>query len=409
MENIVAGPSVATHVDDGEIAYADCFAGISGDMFLAAMLDAGLPAEILRGELAKLALDGYDLKIRQEAPDDIKATRLEVVVKEGKQIRTWRDIRQLIRHSRLDTRIQETSLGIFTLLAAAEAKIHDCDPADVHFHEIGGVDSIIDIVGAAIGLTHLGIGSLFSSPLPISRGWVECAHGRLPLPAPAVCEILAGAEVFGVDTDQELVTPTGAAILKYLSRGFGSFPKMIIKKVGYGAGSRQLADRPNLFRLVIGKAADKSEAQEVEVIETSLDDWVPEGFPHLLERLFAGGALDVTLTPIHMKKGRPGFLLQVLAEPARSLVLKNLIFTETSTIGLRYRTEKRMTLPRTIGSVPTIWGPVAVKKVETPDGPVLYPEYESCRATAQKNKISLQAVYTAVRCQPPENFTEDLE
>jgi uncharacterized protein (TIGR00299 family) protein len=320
--------------------------------------------------------------------------------------RTWRDIQQLLIESRLDKTIRNKALAIFSLLAAAEAKIHRCAPAQVHFHEIGAVDSIIDIVGTAIGITSLGIDYLISSPLPMPRGWMDCAHGRLPLPAPAVCEILSGAEVYGTEVRHELVTPTGAAIIKALSRAYGQFPRMVIETVGYGAGSRKSAERPNLFRLVLGRAVDSSEWQQVEIVETNLDDWAPEGFPYLLERLFAAGALDASLMPIHMKKGRPGFLLQVIAAPLHSLTIKNIIFSETTAIGLRYRTEKRMTLPRRQGSVATPWGAVLVKKVETPDGQVLYPEYESCREIAERHGVSLKEVYRAVHRCKLEDFTE---
>jgi uncharacterized protein (TIGR00299 family) protein len=311
--------------------------------------------------------------------------------------------------SGLGPEIRTKACAVFSLLAEAEARVHGCRPEEVHFHELGGIDSIIDIVGAAIGMTHLGIEYLVASPLPMPRGWMSCAHGNLPLPPPAVCEILQGFEIYGVDTNRELVTPTGAALIKGLSRSCGQFPRMVIKGTGYGAGSQQLRDRPNLFRLVRGKTAAPSEAQEVEVIETSLDDWSPEGFPYLTELLFKAGAIDVNLIPMQMKKGRPGFQLRVIADPAHALGIKEVLFSETTTIGLRFRTERRMTLPRKTGSVPTPWGPVAVKMVQTPRGPVLYPEYEACRETAIKNQVALQEIYAAVACQAVENFSEDCD
>ena len=398
-----------TPINGCTIAYADCFSGISGDMFLGALLDAGLDEEVLRAELAKLAIDNYTLNIRRETVSGIASTRFEVLFTDEQPGRSWRTIKQLILDSSLNKEIQEKALAVFSLLAEAEARIHGCSPEEVHFHEIGSVDSIVDIVGAAIGMTHLHIEHLIASPLPMPRGWIQCAHGNLPLPAPAVCEILQGIEVYGIDTDRELVTPTGAALIKGLSRSCGHFPRMVIERTGYGAGSHKRTDRPNLFRLVLGRAADVSEAQTIEVIETNLDDWSPEGFPYLMERLFNGGALDVSLVPIQMKKGRPGFLLRVIADPAHGHAIKRIIFSETTAIGLRFRTEHRMTLPRKTGTVQTLWGPVAVKKVETPRGPVLYPEYEACRETAEQNKLSLQEVYTAIACQTVENFIEDPE
>lgn len=391
------------------IAYADCFSGISGDMFLGALLDAGLDEDVLRAELAKLALGNYKLHIRRENLSSIAATRFEVQLTGEQPERSWRTIKQLIVESSLTKEIQEKALAVFSLLAEAEARIHGCRTEEVHFHEIGAVDSIVDIVGAAIGMTHLHIEHLIASPMPMPRGWIQCAHGHLPLPAPAVCEILQGIEVYGIDTDRELVTPTGAALIKGLSRSCGQFPKMVLERTGYGAGRHKPTDRPNLFRLVLGKAIDVSEAQEIEVIETNLDDWSPEGFPYLMDRLFNAHALDVSLVPIQMKKGRPGFLLRAIADPAHGHAIKRIIFSETTAIGLRFRKEHRLTLPRKAGTVQTPWGPVAVKKVETPRGPVLYPEYEACRETAELNKLSLQEVYTAIAHKAVENFIEDPE
>ena len=275
----------------------------------------------------------------------------------------------------------------------------------MHFHEIGALDAIIDITGSVIGLHLLGIDRLVTSPLPMPRGWVRCAHGLLPLPAPAVCEILQDVPVRGSDIEQELVTPTGAALVKTLSGDFGKFPAMRIRQIGYGAGSRKLpGDMPNIFRLVIGQELKVDESQEVEVIETNLDDWSPEHYPHLLEQLFSRGALDVSLAQVHMKKGRPGFLLQVITDPARSLDIKKCILTETTSIGLRFRHENRMTLPRETGTVQTPWGPALVKRVETPGGIRLYPEYDDCQRVARENKVALKDVYAAVNQRPPEDF-----
>ena len=386
------------------IAYADCFAGVSGDMFLGALIDAGMEPDLLQAELAKLNLKKFTLLSHKQPGHAISATRLEIEPARSKQKQTWKDIRKLITESRLSDPVKEKSLQVFTCLAEAEGKIHCCPPDTVHFHEVGALDSIVDIVGSVIGLEHFGIEYLVTSPLPMPRGWIECDHGMLPLPPPAVCEILKDVPVYGTDINQELVTPTGAAIVKSLSRDFGDFPAMRIMRVGYGAGTRKLPGGiPNLFRLVIGHTSKVAESQKVEIIETNLDDWSPESYPHLCEQLFSLGALDVSLIPIQMKKGRPGFLLQVITDPARSLQIKNSILTETTSIGLRYRLEKRMTLPRTSGKVKTAWGPVQVKRVETPAGYALYPEYEDCRRVAHKNRIPLKDVYAAVnRCLPEE-------
>jgi uncharacterized protein (TIGR00299 family) protein len=388
-----------------QIAYADCFSGVSGDMFLGALVDAGLELKHLQAELAMLDLEEYSIRCFKEQDQGISCTRLQIEFEKSETIRAWKDIRSLIEQSSLHETVKEKSLCVFACLAEAEAKIHGCPPDEVHFHEIGALDSIIDIIGTVIGLEFLGIDRLVTSPLPMPRGWVHCDHGMLPLPAPAVCEILKDVPVYGSPIDQELVTPTGAALVKTLSSNFGDFPTMRIFKTGYGAGSRKLpGDTPNLFRLVIGHEQKVEENQEVEVIETNLDDWSPEFYPHLCEQLFSLGALDVSLTPIHMKKGRPGFLLQVITDPARSLGIKNCIFAETTSIGLRFRREKRMTLTRETGNVKTIWGPVQVKRVQTPTGLVLYPEYEDCRRVALENNVPLKDVYTAVNRSNPEAF-----
>jgi uncharacterized protein (TIGR00299 family) protein len=251
------------------------------------------------------------------------------------------------------------------------------------------------VVGVVIGLHYLGIKRLISSPLPWSHGFVECAHGHLPLPAPAVCELLQGVPVYGVDITQELVTPTGAALLTGLAQGFGPLPDMTINVTGYGAGSQRLANgQPNLLRLIIGEEAQRSET--VEIIETHLDDWNSEGFPYLCTLLLKQGALDVSLTPMLMKKGRPGQLLRVLCHPAHGLQVKQSILSETTAIGLRFRTESRMTLEREEVLVETQWGKVAAKKVETPAGPVIYPEYEACLAIAESAHIPLQHVYREI-------------
>jgi len=390
--------------DETIIAYADSFSGISGDMFLGALLDAGLEPEYLRAELAKLDLDGFRLSTCKQLNQGINATRVMIQTGKSDTVRTWKDIRILIEASALPAAIKEKSLRVFGCLAEAEAKIHGCPVDAVHFHEVGGLDSIIDIIGSVIGLTYFNIDHLVSSPLPMARGWIRCEHGTLPLPAPAVCEILKDVPVCGSSCDQELVTPTGAALIKSLSRDFGNFPAMRIIQTGYGAGSSNLPGNiPNLFRLVIGHARKVQESQEVEVIETSLDDWSPESYPYLCDRLFFLGALDVSLTPIHMKKGRPGFHLQIITPPANSLQIKNLIFSETTSIGLRFRRENRMTLARAAGKVRTTWGYVLVKRVATPTGIVLYPEYEDCCRVASENMVPIKDVYAAVaRCDPGE-------
>jgi uncharacterized protein (TIGR00299 family) protein len=380
-----------------QIAYLDCFSGISGDMFLAALLDAGLPEAKLLSQLKLLELAGYDLVIASKKDHGIKAATLTVKAADCQPHRSWPTIRRLIEKSNLAAEVKETALRIFSILARAEAKIHDQPVEEVHFHEVGAVDSIIDIVGAAIGLCHLNIKTITSAPLPMSHGWVKCAHGKLPLPAPAVCEILKDVLTYGVDLTQELVTPTGAAIAKAMATSFGPMPPMTITAVGYGAGSHQLTNnQPNLLRLIIGTPHEISEAQEVEVIETHLDDWSPETFPHLCEQLLSCGALDVALIPIQMKKGRPGFLLRAIADKAHGLAVKKSILSETSAIGLRFRNEQRWTLPRKLGRVSTPYGNIEVKLIETPEGKVMTPEYEDCKRVALEQQVPLKEIYRQV-------------
>ena len=388
--------------------YLDCFAGISGDMFLGLLLDLGFPEPALREGLAGLELPGWELTLSRQTAGVISATGITVAVTRPQPHRSWGEIQALLTTARLSPAVRAKALAIFATLAEAEAKVHGCPVEAVHFHEVGAVDSLIDIVGGALGLEYLAIDQLLASPLPLGRGTIDCAHGRLPLPAPATCELLKGIPVYGVELEQELVTPTGAALLKTLAGSFGPFPAMTIAQVGYGRGSQTLADgRPNLLRGVIGATRQVDETGEVEVISCNLDDWAPESFPWLCEKLLATGALDVLLIPAQMKKGRPGFLLQVLCRPGQGWEAQRLILSETTAIGLRGHREERWTLPRRLGTVKTAWGPVGVKRVETPTGVVLYPEYEDCRRLAEASGRSLKEIYAAVQRCRPEEFQEE--
>lgn len=378
-----------------KIAYADCFSGISGDMFLAALLDAGLDEKFLRLELEKLDIGPFDLSVTTTRPSGIKATKVEIGARPDQQFRNLATILEILQSSALEPVIITRAAAVFQTLAEAEARVHGLPVDKIHFHEVGAIDTILDVVGVVIGLHHLGIERLICSPLPWGHGFVECAHGRLPLPAPAVCELLRGVPVYAVDMTQELVTPTGAALLTTLSQSFGPLPDMTIAVTGYGAGTHTLANRqPNLLRLIIGQETQK--AQTVEVIETHLDDWNSEGFPYLCELLLKQGALDVSLTPMLMKKGRPGQQLRVICHPAHGLQLKQTILAETTAIGLRFRTESRLTLEREQVTVETQWGKVVAKKVQTSAGPVIYPEYEACKQIAESAQVPLQQVYREV-------------
>lgn len=387
-----------TSFSSDRIGYLDCFSGVSGDMLLGALLHAGLDRQLLTKELAKLHLDGLEFLVETKSDNAISGIKVTISSDRRQEFRTLPAILHILEISELDQDIINRASDVFRTLARAEAKVHDIPIERVHFHEVGALDTIVDVVGTVIGLHHLGISRLFCSFLPTSHGFVKCAHGLLPLPAPAVCELLQGVPTYGVDLRQELITPTGAALVATLVDDFGPLPPMAITKTGYGAGSHTLTNgQPNLLRIIIGKAIGLTEEQSVEVIETNLDDWSPEGFPYLSELLFAQGALDVTLVPIQMKKGRPGFTLQVISPPAYAHLLKDIILSETTAIGLRFRKEARRTLQREKVVVPTKWGDITAKKVLTPTGTVTYPEYEECRKLASQHKVPLQDVYNEVR------------
>jgi len=385
-------------------AYLDCFSGVSGDMLLGALLDAGVPESYLRAVLAGLPLHGYTLTVDQRTIQGFAATQVRVAGgghdQHGHQHHAHRhlaEITTLLNQAAIPPQVRDKALAVFTRLAEAEAAVHGTTVNDIHFHEVGAVDALVDIVGTVAGFAYLNIDRLICSPLPMPRGWVTCAHGEIPLPGPAVCRLLEGVPVYGEHLDQELVTPTGAALVREMADDFGPLPQMLLTRTGYGAGSMERRDgRPNLLRLLLGQPTEVAEAQEVEVIETHLDDWNPEFWPHVSECLMAAGALDVCLIPIQMKKGRPGFLLRVIAEPATRQPLTTLLFSETSTIGLRWRREQRMTLPRESVTVPTPWGDLAAKKIITPNGEVITPEYEACRKIAAAHQVPLQTVYAAV-------------
>lgn len=388
----MALPSIA------QIAYLDCFSGVSGDMLLGSLLHAGLDQQLLTDKLAKLALDGLELRVEEKSICAISGVKVTISSSRRQELRTLPAILKILNQSRLDKSIIDRAAEVFRALAIAEAKVHAIEIDKVHFHEVGALDTIVDVVGTIIGLQQLGISRLYCSSLPMSHGFVKCAHGLLPLPAPAVCELLQGVPTYGLDLQQELVTPTGAALVATLADGFGPQPPMTITATGYGAGNHHLQNgQPNLLRILVGRNVAVNEEQRVEVIETNLDDWSPEGFPYLSELLFGKGALDVTLAPIQMKKGRPGFSLQVISPIAKAHFIKDTILTETTAIGLRFRTESRRTLQRETVSIITRWGELIAKRVCTPEGTVIYPEYEECRKIASLHHVPLQTVYQEVR------------
>ena len=384
------------------IAYLDCFSGLSGDMLLAAFLDAGMPERYLRQELAKLPLAGYDLTVTTMHEQGIAARHLEVDCAAAQPLRHLHDLTAIIEQSSLAKPLQKRAIAVLTALGEAEAAVHGVSLDEIHFHEVGAIDTIIDIAGAVIACDYFAIDRFVVSPLPLGRGHVDCAHGRLPLPAPAVCKLLAGLPVYGVNLERELVTPTGAALVKALADDFGPLPPMRLEATAYGAGARRSRDGepPNLLRLLLGKAPVQEQREEVRILTTNLDDWQSETFPYVTELLFKAGALDVSLAPILMKKGRPGHELRVMCRKESSTILENIIFKETTAIGLRYRDEPRRVLPRRAIEVATPWGRIPAKLVSLPEGlpegERVYPEYEECRKLAERSGQPIAAIYQAV-------------
>ena len=378
------------------IAYFDCFSGISGDMALGAFLDAGLSFKKLSDELAKLNINGYSLKRSKVSRGGIRGTKFECISNEHKHSRSLKEIIRVIEKSRLSARVKNTAIYIFDNIGAAEAKVHGIKKgSDIRLHELGSMDSIVDIVGTAIALNELGIGEVHSSHVTTGRGSVMTAHGRLPVPPPAVLELLKGVPVNVAGPGHEIVTPTGAAILKTLAKSFGDAPGMKIDRIGYGAGSRDGEDGlPNMLRLAVGEAVGTFAEDSVCVIETNIDDMNPQVFEYLFERLFKEGVLDVYLTNIQMKKSRPGFKLTVIAEHRDRDRIASVIFSETTTIGLRYYKMGRLKLNRETVTVRTSTGSVGVKISKGPGGILTAsPEYEECIRLARKSGLPFKKIY----------------
>jgi uncharacterized protein (TIGR00299 family) protein len=380
-----------------KIAYGELIGGVSGDMFVAALLDLGLSLKQLRGALKSIPTLRFELKTSKKIVHSVRATQFDVICAQEEAPRSWRQIRGLIRRSRLPSEISATAVEIFTALAEAEAKIHGIAVDEVHFHEVGATDSIVDIMAAAIGSHHLGIEAFYFSPVPLGRGIVRSQHGPLPVPGPATLELLRGLPTFGVDVEAETITPTGAALVHALGKHFGPAPAMTVERIGYGTGQKEFSIRPNLFRLSLGEAGAAWNEEEMLMIETNIDDMNPQFFDHVMERLFEAGARDVFLASIQMKKNRPATLLRVIAEPHRRETLARIIFAETSTIGLRYYPIGRMILKRDAKKIKTRYGEVAVKIIEEPDGRKrAVPEYDDLKRIAATKKLPIKLIHDEV-------------
>jgi uncharacterized protein (TIGR00299 family) protein len=446
------------------IAYLDCFAGIAGDMFLGALIDAGVPVKVLQDATAAL---GLNASLRIETVDRSGISCTKVTVFEGDRVgdepaeaelhqeagrdagystqlktqhlhktghahthehlhdephthshsheedveaghghvhgRSLSVIRKLIEAAPLEMPVKRTAIRAFELLGQSEAKIHNVPVEEIHFHEVGAVDAIVDIVAASAGIHHLKIGAWYSSPLNVGGGMVKCAHGTFPVPAPATADLLRGVPTYSAHVQKELVTPTGAALLRALEPTFGQQPAMRVEQIGYGAGTRNPVDFPNVLRISIGEADEAKaghkhdgETQTVTVLETALDDLSPQVLAHVTETALAKGALDVMLTPVIMKKGRPGTLLTILCNPADSHVFERLILTETSTLGVRIRQDKRTCLERSHTTVVTAYGEIRMK-VGSLAGAALNvaPEFEDCRAASAQHGVPVKEVQHA--------------
>jgi uncharacterized protein (TIGR00299 family) protein len=385
-------------------AYFDCFSGISGDMTLGALLDLGVPLEWLKEQLRRLPLAEFDIVVSSVQRHGIQAAAVRVEVLDDNTSRNYSDIRDLIENSPLTEPVKSKSLAIFKRLAESEARIHNCPVDHVHFHEVGGVDALVDIVGSALGLDYLGVHNIAASPVPLGRGFVTCSHGKLPVPVPATMDILAGVPVYGTDIPHELVTPTGAAIIRSLAQGFEPLPEMVIARIGYGAGRRDLEDRPNLLRILLAAepepgtdGARKLTEEQITIVETCIDDMNPELFGYVMERLFEDGALDVYWIPVHMKKNRPGTMLQVLCKGDNRDRLIDRVLSETTTTGVRYYQSRRRLLGRDQLKVKTTFGVIPVKRIRDSRGNIrLVPEYEICRQIAREENLPLRVVYETV-------------
>jgi uncharacterized protein (TIGR00299 family) protein len=452
------------------VAYLDCFAGIAGDMMLGALIDAGVPAQVLVDAVAALGL-GASLRIERVDRSGIACTKVHVL--EGDHLaeaqqpaeqqplkaathshqpktqhlhktghphthdhehthaegvahshlhddhshshddhahshahgRSLSAIRTLIQGAALPDPVKQTAIRAFELLGNSEAKIHNVPLEEIHFHEVGAVDAIVDIVAASAGIHHLNVGAWHCSPINVGGGTVVCAHGTFPVPAPATADLLRGLPTYSAHVQQELVTPTGAALLRAIGPVFGPQPAMRVERIGYGAGTRNSKDFPNVLRLSVGDSSDadaiaassrSAHSDTVTVMETALDDLSPQVLAYVAETALARGALDVMLTQVIMKKGRPGTVLTVLCNPADSAALERLILTETSTLGVRIRQERRSCLQRKHIPVSTEYGEIRIK-IGTLDGVTLNaaPEYEDCRAAADKHRVAIKQVQQA--------------
>lgn len=385
--------------------YIDAFSGISGDMMVGALMDLGLPLQTIKDGIDKLPLEGYEISCKRVKKNGIDAAKFSVEVKEKQPSRLYSNIREMLEGSALKKEVRDLSLAIFDAISVAEGKVHGIAPEKVHFHEVGAIDSIIDIVATAIGIDDLGIEKIVSSKIITGTGIVKGDHGHMPIPAPATAELLKGIPFKGSDVPYELATPTGAAIVKVLATDFGDMPHINVEAIAYGAGDRDLECRPNLLRIFLGEQIDATidlpdeayDRDRVLIMEASIDDMNPQFFEPLIEELFKVGALDVSMTPIFMKKMRPATLLQVIAPIEKREQFSAIIFSGSTTIGIRYYEAERVKLIRREETVETSFGKIRVKVIERGNGPAeLRPEYEELKRLSLDSTLSVMEINTAI-------------
>jgi uncharacterized protein (TIGR00299 family) protein len=379
--------------------YFDCFAGASGDMILGAMVAAGVDPNFLRQQLSLLPVSGFKVDFETVDRSGLSATYARVETAPEHKHRHLADIKEIIDRSGLAEAVKQRAVQIFTRLAEAEARVHNEAVDHVHFHEVGALDAIVDVVGAAICFEFLKIDRFVCSPLHVGSGMVQMAHGRFPIPPPAVAELLKGAPFYAGDVKGELVTPTGAAIITTVCREYGPVPQMTTESTGYGAGTREYPDFPNVLRVFVGETESSRAIDErLWMIETNLDDASPQIIGHVMDRVLESGALDCFFTPVQMKKNRPGVLLSVLCAQDKKEAVMKLLFTETTTLGVRSYEVSRRALQRSVVRVETQYGPIDVKVAHL-DGRVVneMPEFEQCRDAAAKANVPLKSVEEAAR------------
>jgi len=382
-------------------AYFDCYSGISGDMILGALVDLGVDIKNIRKALKGIDLKGYKLQAKKIQRNGLACTQITVAIEKPKHQhshphRSFTNIKKLIEQSGLPSKVKNNSIEIFKRIAKVEAKIHDTTIEKIHFHEVGGIDSIVDIVGGVWAIESLKLDKVYSSTLNVGEGFVDCAHGRLPVPAPATLKLLKGIPVFSTGVKTELTTPTGAAMIGFYADKFQSVPEMTIVEDGYGAGSRIIPSIPNLLRVMVGEMS-LNDADSLVMIETNIDDMNPELFDAVMESLFEAGALDVYFSSITMKKNRPATKVSVLAEKKEREVLSKILLRETTSFGVRFYEVGRLTLDREIQKLKTSYGVIKIK-IGSLDGETVQatPEFEDCRNAARKKKIPVKKVYDDV-------------